>query len=79
MTLARSSYADASTYDKPYATEYNITAIPSVSNLSGATNTFGASVFYEHETGVNEVELNGTQNAIPAYIQSGDFDLPTGR
>jgi hypothetical protein len=78
MTLARSSYADASTYDKPYATEYNITAIPSVSNLSGATNTFGASVFYEHETGVNEVELNGTQNAIPAYIQSGDFDLPTG-
>jgi hypothetical protein len=78
MTLARSSYADATTYDKPYATEYNITAIPSVSNLSGATNTFGASVFYEHETGVNEVELNGTQNAIPAYIQSGDFDLPTG-
>jgi cell shape-determining protein MreC len=24
------------------------------------------------------LELNGTQNAIPAYIQSGDFDLPTG-
>jgi hypothetical protein len=75
MTLARSSYADASTYDKPYATEYNITAIPTATNLSGATNTFGASVFYEHETGVNEVELNGTQNAIPAYIQSGDFDI----
>jgi hypothetical protein len=75
MTLARSSYADASTYDKPYATEYNITAIPSVSNLSGATNTFGASVLYEHETGVNEVELNGIENAIPAYIQSGDFDI----
>jgi hypothetical protein len=45
MTLARSSYADASTYDKPYATEYNITAIPTATNLSGATNTFGASVF----------------------------------
>jgi hypothetical protein len=60
---------------KPYATEYNITAIPSVSNLSGATNTFGASVLYEHETGVNEVELNGIENAIPAYIQSGDFDI----
>jgi hypothetical protein len=75
LSLSRSSYVDASTYDKPYATEYNITAIPSVSNLSGATNTFGASVFYEHETGVNEVELNGTQNAIPAYIQSGDFDI----
>jgi hypothetical protein len=75
LSLARSSYVDASTYDKPYATEYNITAIPSVPNLSGATNTFGASILYEHETGVNEVELNGTQNAIPAYVQSGDFDI----
>ena len=75
MSLARSSYEDASTYDKPYATEYNATAIPSATNLSGATNKFGASIFYEHETGVNEVELNGTQNAIPAYIQSGDFDI----
>jgi hypothetical protein len=77
MSLARSSYEDASTYDKPYATEYNATAIPSVTNVSGATNKFGASIFYEHETGVNEVELNGTENAIPAYIQSGDFDIPT--
>jgi hypothetical protein len=75
MSLSRSSFEDASTYDKPYATEYNATAIPTATNLSGATNTFGASVFYEHETGVNEVELNGTQNAIPAYIQSGDFDI----
>jgi hypothetical protein len=77
MSLARSSYEDASTYDKPYATEYNATAIPTATNLSGATNAFGASIFYEHETGVNEVELNGVENAIPAYIQSGDFDIPT--
>jgi hypothetical protein len=77
MSLARSSFEDASTYDKPYATEYNATAIPTATNLSGATNTFGASIFYEHETGVNEVELNGVENAIPAYIQSGDFDIPT--
>jgi hypothetical protein len=75
LSLSRSSYVDSSTYDKPYATEYNITAIPNVTNLSGATNTFGASVLYEHETGVNEVELNGIENAIPAYIQSGDFDI----
>jgi hypothetical protein len=77
MSLARSSYEDAATYDKPYAAEYNATAIPTATNLSGATNKFGSSIFYEHETGVNEVELNGTQNAIPAYIQSGDFDIPT--
>ena len=77
MTLARSSYADASTYDVPYATEYNSTAIPTIANLSGATNTFGSSTYYAHEIGNNEIALDGTETAIPAYIQSGDFDLPT--
>ena len=78
MTLARSSYADASTYDVPYATEYNSTDVPTISNLSGATNTFGSSLYYAQEVGNNEIALNGTETAIPAYIQSGDFDLPTG-
>ena len=78
MTLARSSFADASTYDVPYATYYDSTAIPTISNLSGATNTFGSSLYYAHEIGNNEISLNGTETAIPAYIQSGDFDLPTG-
>jgi len=77
MSLARSSYADASTYDVPYATEYTTTSTPSLPILSGATNTFGASLYYAHEVGNNEVSLNGTTTAIPAYIQSGDFDLPT--
>ena len=78
MSLSRSSYADASTYDLPYATEYTPTGIPTISSLSGATNTFGASLYYAHEIGNNEISLNGTETAIPAYIQSGDFDLPTG-
>ena len=77
MTLARSSYADASTYDVPYATEYDSTAIPTISNISGATNTFGSTTYYAHEVGNNEISLNGAETAIPAYIQSGDFDLPT--
>jgi hypothetical protein len=77
MTLARSSYADASTYDVPYATEYDSTGTPTIANISGATNTFGATTYYAHEVGNNEISLNGTETAIPAYIQSGDFDLPT--
>jgi hypothetical protein len=77
MSLARSSYADASTYDVPYATEYSASGTPTISNLSGATNTFGASTYYAHEVGNNQISLNGTETAIPAYIQSGDFDLPT--
>ena len=77
MTLARSSYADASTYDVPYATEYNSTTVPSIANLSGATNTFGSSTYYAQEVGNNQISLDGTETAISAYIQSGDFDLPT--
>ena len=77
MTLSRSTYADASTYPVPYATEYDPTAVPSASNLFGATNTFGATTYYAHEVGVNKVDLNSQVTAIPAFVTSGDFDLPT--
>jgi len=76
MTLARSTYHDASTYDLPYATEYDSTATPTFAGLSGATNTFGASKYFSQETGTNIVDLNGTETPIAAFIQSGDFDLP---
>ena len=76
MTLARSTYHDASTYDLPYATEYTSTATPTVTNLSGATNTFGASKYFAHETGTNIIDLNGSETAISAFILSGDFDIP---
>jgi hypothetical protein len=77
MTLARSTYHDASTYDLPYATEYTTTGTPTFTNLSGATNTFGATKYFAHETGTNIIDLDGTETPIAAFIQSGDFDLPT--
>lgn len=77
MTLARSTYADATTYDVPYATSYDPTATPTITNISGATNTFGASTYFAHEVGNNVVALDGTETAISAFIQSGDFDIPT--
>ena len=75
MSLARSTYSDAQTYDKPYATKYLPTAIPTFPIINGVTNTYGSSEYYEHETGVNEVSALGVKTAIPAYIESGDFDL----
>jgi hypothetical protein len=77
MTLERSTYHDASTYDQPYATEYTTTATPTVTNLSGATNTFGATKYFAQEVGTNIIDLDGTETAIAAFIQSGDFDIPT--
>jgi hypothetical protein len=75
MSLARTSYADADVFDKPFATKYSSTTVPTFPTINGVTNTNGASTFYEHETGVNDVDYDGVKTAIPAYIKSGDFDL----
>jgi hypothetical protein len=72
-SLARTTWADASVYDKPYATEYDAAATPTFPIVNGVG--LGASIFYEHETGVNEVNSAGAETAIPAFIRSGDFDL----
>jgi hypothetical protein len=73
--LARTSYNDAHTYDVPYATEFYRTDVPTFPVINGATNTFGASKYWAHEVGVNEVDADGNATAIPSYIQSGDYDL----
>ena len=76
MTLARSSFADSVTYPNPYGTSFNDTSVPTFPTINGATNTFGAGTLFAHEEGVNGVALDGTPSAIPAFVQSGDFDLP---
>ena len=72
-SLARTSYIDTGVYDSPYATEYNKTALPNFP-IQGITNTYGASTYYAHETGTDQVNSSGT-TSINAYIQSGDFDI----
>jgi hypothetical protein len=74
-SLARTSYNDAHTYALPYATQFTLNTIPSFPTINGATNTFGSSKYWAHETGVNEVDANGVSTAITSYIQSGDYDL----
>jgi hypothetical protein len=75
MSLARTSWADAEVFDKPYAIKYDQTMLPTFPTINGITNANGASIYYEHETGVNDVDISGTKTAIPAYIESGDFEL----
>jgi hypothetical protein len=75
MSLSRTTYSDAQTFDKPYATKYLPTTVPTFPTINGVTNLYGSSEYYEHETGVNDVSALGVKTAIPAYIESGDFDL----
>ena len=77
-SLARTTWSDAGFYDVPYATEFESTAVPTFPTVQGVTNVNGATVYYAHEVGVNEVDALGNKTAIPAFIQSGDFDLSQG-
>ena len=72
-SLARSSYIDQGVFDLPYATQYNKTATPNFP-IQGITNKYGASIYYEHEKGTDQVNSTGT-TSIDAFIQSGDFDI----
>ena len=72
-SLARTSYVDQGLFDLPYATEYNKTSLPNFP-IQGITATYGASTYYAHETGTDQVNSSGT-TSIDAYIQSGDFDI----
>ena len=74
-SLSRTSYNDAQTYALPYATQFTVNTVPSFPTINGATNTYGSSKYWAHETGVNEVDANGVSTAITSYIQSGDYDL----
>jgi hypothetical protein len=72
-TMARTTYADASVYDLPHATKYDPNVTPTFPVVNGVSS--GATYYYQHEIGVNEVDSLGAKTAIPAYIRSGDFDL----
>ena len=77
-SLARTTFHDSTLFDNPYATEFNNTGTPTFPTIQGVTNTNGASTYYAHEIGVDQVDSVGNKTAIPAFIQSGDFDLNTG-
>ena len=77
-SLARTSYVDTGVFDVPYATEYNKTATPVFPDIQGITNRFGASTYYAHEVGTDQVNSSGT-TAIAAFIKSGDYDISARR
>ena len=74
-TLARTAWEDSAIFGKPHATEYDEdaeTADTDVNYVHG--NTDGASTYYEHETGLNQVK-GGQTTAITSNIESGSFDI----
>ena len=72
-SLARTTWTPEGVYGKPYATQYVTNVAPTSPVINGVTN--GASYFWQHEVGTDEVFANGTVNAVLANVESGDYDI----
>jgi hypothetical protein len=75
-TLARTAWADSSIFEKPHACYYSNSDDVSY-DVTG--NTDGTTIYYEHETGTDQVNAGGVVTAITANVLSGDFDITQKR
>jgi hypothetical protein len=75
-TLARTAWADSSVFEKPHACYYT-TADNASYDVVG--NTDGTTIYYEQETGTDQVDAGGVITAIAASVLSGDFDITQKR
>ena len=75
-TLARTAWADSSIFEKPHACYYTADDDASYDVVG---NTDGITIYYEHETGTDQVDAGGVITAITASVLSGDFDITQKR
>ena len=75
-SLNRSAWVDSSVYEKPHATLYDPNDNASY-DVTG--NVDGSSIYYQHETGTDQVNAGNAITAVNANILSGDFDITQKR
>jgi len=68
----RTTWEDSAVFGLPHATKYSA-GVDTSFDVKG--NTDGTTIYFEHETGVNQQEAATTAVAIPANITSGDYDI----
>ena len=75
-SLPRTAWADSSVFDKPHACYYDNTDDDSYDVIG---NTDGITIYYEHETGTDQINAGGAVTAVTANVLSGDFDITQKR
>ena len=70
----RTSWTDTLVYPKPYATKYNESAAGTFPAVIGVTG-LGHTVYFEHETGTDQINPDGSTTALTSFIQSFEFSL----
>ena len=73
-TEARTSWMDATVYQNPFATKYDVSASGTFPAIVGESG-LGQTTYFEHEVGTDQVNPNGTTTTISSFIQSFDFDI----
>ena len=74
-SLARTMWEASAVFGKPHATEYESGTDTSFDVVG---NTEGRTIYYEHETGTDQVQ-GGATTAILGSIESGDYDISQRR
>jgi hypothetical protein len=69
-SLARTTWVDSSVFGLPHATSFDVSG----TSYDVVGNTEGATTYYQHETGTDQVKSAAT-TTIAANIESGDFDI----
>jgi hypothetical protein len=69
-SLDRTTWQDSAIFGKPHATYYETTG----TSYDVVGNTDGSTIYYEHETGTDQVNVSAT-TTIASNIESGDFDI----
>ena len=75
-SLPRTAWADSAVFDKPHACAYDASDNASF-DVTG--NTSGTTIYYEQETGTDQVDTGGVITAVIGSITSGDFDITQRR
>ena len=71
-TLPRAAWQDSSVFSKPHATYFN----PADNDSFDVTgNVDGTTIYFEQETGTDQVTTGGVITAVLGSITSGDFDI----
>jgi hypothetical protein len=69
-SLDRTTWQDSAVFGKPHASYYETTG----TSYDVVGNTDGSTIYYEHETGTDQVNVS-TTTTIASNIESGDFDI----
>ncbi|OUW92778.1 MAG: hypothetical protein CBD88_08110 [Flavobacteriales bacterium TMED228] len=70
----RTSWTDTLVYPRPYATKYNESSAGTFPAVVGVTG-LGQTVYFEHETGTDQINPDGSTTALTSFIQSFEFSL----